>query len=44
MIDKDTATEIANAFFSSMNPTFWDGEGERPSGFDRENSHASPLL
>ena len=31
---REKANIIANDFFRDMNPTFWNGEGDRPSSFD----------
>ena len=28
------AEQIANDFFKDMNPTFWNGQGDKPSTFD----------
>lgn len=30
---REKATSIVNKFFKDMNPTFWNGEGEKPSSF-----------
>lgn len=31
---KEKASMIANDFFKQMNPTFWNGEGNKPDTFD----------
>lgn len=31
---REKATRIANEFFNDMNPTLWNGEGDKPESFD----------
>lgn len=33
IMTREKATSIVNKFFKDMNPTFWNGEGEKPSSF-----------
>ena len=31
---REKTTRIANGFFNDMNPTLWNGEGDKPESFD----------
>ena len=35
---REKATRIVNDFFNDMNPTLWNGEGNKPESFDERPS------